>query len=316
MSSRSDKKTSIITLGAAGLGLGLIAYMLYSSGGGSGSYTGGGSGGGEYYLPTMAAGGYTPTPSISAGGGSGSGGLDLSGILGGGTTTANAPSISGFDIAATVGTKKAIASSQNETMQALVTGAGYQQLSQQQIGAYNQSLAALLSSEERTGGGSLQSAVNFMGIGSGAVGIANIPNSTGISNAGQTLTSVIYDTGAYEVRDWRGNIVSSGSAGAYSPSSSGGGSGGSSSATKKETVNITADKATAIRGSFVTAVSSTGAMSYTATSSSGAKKTVTTGGRSSSSGGGSSSSGMSSGGYSQGGAVRSNTTSGKYTGVK
>ena len=257
MSSRSDKKTSIITLGAAGLGLGLIAYMLYSSGGGSGSYTGGGSGGGEYYLPTMAAGGYTPNPSISAGGGSGSGGLDLSGILGGGTTTANASSISGGDIA----TKKAITSSQNETMQALVSGAGYQQLSQQQIGAYNQSLAALLSSEERTGGGSLQSAVSFMGIGSGAVGIASIPNATSISNAGQNLTSVIYDTGAYEVRDWRGNIVSSGSAGAVSgvKTSGGGSSGGSSSSSKKS---------------------------------------------------------VSSGGYSQGGAVRSNTTAGKYTGVK
>lgn len=310
MSSRSDKKTSIITLGAAGLGLGLIAYMLYSyTGGGSGSYTGGGSGGGgEYYLPTMAAGGYTPTPSISAGGGSGSGGLDLSGILGGGTTTANAPSISGFDIAATVGTKKMITSSQNETMQALVSGAGYQQLSQQQIGAYNQSLAALLSSEERTGGGSLQSAVNFMGIGSGAVGIANIPNSTSISNAGKNLTSVIYDTGAYEVRDWRGNIVSSGSAGAYRPSSSGGGgSGGSSSATKKETVNITADKASAISKPFTTATLSTGgtyaaksgsAYSYSGGSSSSSKKSVS----------------VSSGGYAQGGAVRSNTTSSKYTG--
>ena len=257
MSSRSDKKTSIITLGAAGLGLGLIAYMLYSyTSGGSGSYTGGGSGGGgEYYLPTMAAGGYTPTPSISAGGGSGSGGLDLSGILGGGTTTtANAPSISGGDIA----TKKAITSSQNETMQALVSGAGYQQLSQQQIGQYNQSLAALLASEERTGGGSLQSAVNVMGIGSGAVGIANIPNSTGISNAGQNLTSVIYDTGAYEVRDWRGNIVSSGSAGSYRPSSSGGGS-------SKSTVNIVADKKSAVRSS----------------SSGGGKKSISGGGSSS-----------------------------------
>lgn len=275
MSLRSDKKNSIVALGAAGIGIGLIAYVLYTyTGGGSSGSGGSGSG---YMLPMTAAGGYTPT--TTGGGSSSSGGLDLSGILGGGTTTANAPSISGYDIAATVGTKKAITSSQNETLKALVSGADYQQLSQQQIGAYNQTLAAVLSSEERTGGGSLQSAVNFMGIGSGAVGIANIPNSTGISNAGSNLTSVIYDTGAYEVRDWRGNIVSSGSAGAYSPSSSGGGgSGGSSSATKKETVNITADKATAIRGSFVTAVSSTGATSYTATSSSGAKKTVTTSG--------------------------------------
>lgn len=305
MSSRSDKKTSIITLGAAGLGLGLIAYMLYS-------YTGGGSGGGEYYLPTMAAGGYTPTPSISAGGGSGSGGLDLSGILGGGTTTANAPSISGFDIAATVGTKKAVTSSQNETLKALVSGADYQQLSQQQIGAYNQSLAAVLSAEERTGGGSLQSAVNFMGIGSGAVGIANIPNSTGISNAGQNLTSVIYDTGAYEVRDWRGNIVSSGSAGAYRPSSSGGGgSGGSSSATKKETVNITADKATAISKPFTTATLSTGG---TYAAKSGSAYSYSGGGSGGSSSSSKKSASVSSGGYAQGGAIRSNTTAGKYTG--
>lgn len=299
MSSRSDKKTSIITLGAAGLGIGLIAYMLYSyTGGGSGSYTSGGSGGGgEYYLPTMAAGGYTPTPSISAGGGSGSGGLDLSGILGGGTTTANAPSISGGDIA----TKKAISSSQNETMQALVSGAGYQQLSQQQIGAYNQSLAALLSSEERTGGGSLQSAVSFMGIGSGAVGIANIPNATGISNAGQNLTSVIYDTGAYEVRDWRGNIVSSGSAGAVS----GSGGGGSSAVYGSTPYSFDANKVL----SEIATAKKEGTLSISRNPPS-------------SSGGGSSSpssskkSNVSSGGYSQGGAVRSNTTSSKYTGVK
>ena len=312
MSSRSDKKNSIVALGAAGIGIGLIAYMLYTGGGSSGAGGGSGSGGG-YVLPMTAAGGYTPT--TTGGGSSSSGGFDVAGLLGSGTTTANAPSITGYDIAATVGTKKAISSSQNETLRALVSGADYQQLSQQQIGAYNQSLAAVLSSEDRTGGGSLQSAVNFMGIGSNAVGIAEIPNSTKISNAGSNLTSVIYNNGAYEVRDWRGNIVSSGSAGAYSPSSSGGGSGGgSSSVSKKESVNITADKATAIRGSFVTAVSSTGAMSYTATSSSGSKKTVTTGG--SSGGGSSSSSGMSSGGYAQGGAVRSNTTSSKYTGKK
>ena len=282
MSLKSDKKNSIVALGAAGIGIGLIAYMLYTGGGSSsaGGGSGSGSGGAGYVLPMTAAGGYTPTTT-----GGGSGGFDSAGLLGSGTTTANAPSISGYDIAATVGTKKAITSSQNETLKALVSGADYQQLSQQQIGEYNQSLAAVLSSEERTGGGSLQSAVNFMGIGSGAVGVSNIPNSTSISNAGSNLTSVIYNNGAYEVRDWRGNIVSSGSAGAYrSSGSGGGGSGGSSSATKKETVNITADKASAIRGSFVTAVSSTGATSYTATSSSGAKKTVTTSGGSSSSG--------------------------------
>ena len=65
----------------------------------------------------------------------------------------------------------------------------------------------------------------------------------------------------------------------------------STGTTNKETVNIVSDKKSAIRSS-----GSSGGGGY--------------------SGGSSSSSSMSSGGYAQGGAVRSNTTAGKYTGKK
>lgn len=293
--------------------LGIAGYLAYSYlSGGSQSYYGGYGGGStsEGGSPIMAAGGYSaPT------------GTGATGTAGAALNAGLLPSIMadgyGANVQFTEPTKKQTTLSETTSdptsLYAAVSAAGYSSLSQSDINAYNAALLQNIQAEDRTGGGSAQSALSFMGIGTGARYIATIPNTAGISNAGANLTSIVYDNGAYEVRDWRGNIVSSGSAGAYSPSSSGGGgsssSGGSSSATKKETVNIVADKASAISKPFTTATLSTGG---TYAAKSGTTYSYSGGGGSSSSS--SKKSSVSSGGYAQGGAVRSNTTSSKYTG--
>ena len=335
VSKNSDKLAPLALIGALGV-VGYLAYDYLSNQ--SGSYIGGSSGGGYYTpegSPLMAAGGYSPlTDSAPA---------QSYAPLNYGTTNdrANAQFITE--------SKKEQSTNSDSLLRSAVSGASYTELTSADIAAYNAALLKSIESEDRTGGGSVGSALAFMGIGQGAQYVATIPNTAGISNAGATLTSIIYDSGAYEVRDWRGNIVGSGSAGSFqalgtatkkeekttatagavstpytTATISGGGTyavksgsaysysggGSSSSSSKKESVNITADKATAA------AISKP---YTTATISGGGSYSVKSGSAYSYSGGGSSSSSskkssVSSGGYAQGGAVRSNTTAGKYTG--
>lgn len=334
MSSYASKDTSsklapLALIGALGV-VGYLAYGYLSNQ--SGSYIGGGSSGGYYTpegSPLMAAGGYSlptdnnPAPALSYAP------LETT------NDRANAQFI-------TESKKEQSITNTDSLLRSAVSGASYTQLTSADIAAYNAALLKSIQSEDRTGGGSVGSALAFMGIGEGARYVATIPNSAGISNAGANLTSIVYDSGAYEVRDWRGNIVSSGSAGSFQALGT---------ATKKE------EKTTATQGGAVTpyttatissggtyAVKSGAAYSYSGGSGGSSKvygstpysfdankvlSEVTTAKKEgtlsiskspSRSGGGSSSSSsskkssVSSGGYAQGGAVRSNTTAGKYTG--
>ena len=175
------------------------------------------------------------------------------------------------------------------------------------------------------------SAYNFAKVPDNAVAAATIQN-TGINNAGKELLSIVNSDNSYQVYDSRGQIVSSGSAGAFqgnvilntgssrsSSGSSGSSSSGSSVSSKKllnvsvsssgsskETVPITADKAAASSaGVYSDKIRGTATIGYKKSSSSGSSGSSSSG-----------SSSSSSGGYAMGGAVRSNTTAGKYTGVK
>ena len=205
MSSYVSKDTSklapLALIGALGV-VGYLAYDYLSNQ--SGSYIGGGSSGGYYTpegSPLMAAGGYS-TPQ---------------------TDTAPALSYAPLNYGTTNGganaqftdSKKEQSINSDYLLRSAVSGASYTQLTSADIAAYNANLLQSIQSEDRTGGGSVGSALAFMGIGEGARYVATIPNTAGISNAGANLTSIIYDSGAYEVRDWRGNIVSSGSAGSF-----------------------------------------------------------------------------------------------------
>ena len=344
VSKDKDKLAPLALIGALGV-VGYLAYDYLSNQ--SGSYIGGSSGGGYYTpegSPLMAAGGYSlptdnnPAPAQSYA------------PLNYGTTNdrANAQFITE--------SKKEQSTNSDSLLRSAVSGASYTELTSADIAAYNAALLKSIESEDRTGGGSVGSALAFMGIGQGAQYVATIPNTAGISNAGANLTSIIYDSGAYEVRDWRGNIVGSGSAGsfqalgtatkkeekttatagavstpyttatisgggtyavksgsAYSYSGGGGGGSSSSSSSKKESVPITADKATAIKKPIITATTSTGGIYMISGGTTKQMGTYSSGGGSSSSSS-SKKSTVSSGGYAQGGAVRSNTTAGKYTG--
>ena len=286
MSYVSKTKTNLAPLALIGA-LGVVGYLAYDYlTSNSGSYIGGSGGGASYFTPDgsplMAAGGYSPIPATSA--------ADQSSYNPYSTTDgtqANAQFIE---------SKKEQITNSDSLLRSAVSGASYTQLTSADIAAYNANLLASIQKEDRTGGGSVGSALAFMGIGEGAQYVATIPNSAGISNAGANLTSIVYDSGAYEVRDFRGNIVGSGSAGSFQALGT---------ATKKE------EKTTASAGAVSTPYT-------TATISGGGTYSAKSGSAYSYSGGGSSSSSssVSSGGYSQGGAVRSNTTSSKYTGKK
>ena len=339
MSSYASKDTSklapLALIGALGV-VGYLAYDYLSNQ--SGSYIGGGSAGGYYTpegSPLMAAGGYSPQPNTAPA-------ISFSPL---GTTSDGSRANAQF---ITESKKEQSITNTDSLLRSAISGASYTQITSADIAAYNAALLKSIQSEDRTGGGSVGSALAFMGIGEGAQYMATIPNSAGISNAGANLTSIVYDSGAYEVRDFRGNIVGSGSAGSVqalntatkkeekTTASAGGvvstpyttvtlsnggtyavksgsaysyGGGGSSSSTKKETATEQA-----ISKPFLTATTSTGAIYQI---SGGNTKQV--GSFTYSSGGGSSSSiskkaSVTSGGYAQGGAVRSNTTAGKYTG--
>ena len=301
-------------IGALGV-VGYLAYDYLSSNGGS--YIGG-SGGGYYApegSPLMAAGGYT-YPTESAPASSSYNPLNSLNAANDGRT-ANAQFIADSK-------KEQITSNSSDTLlRAAVSGAGYTQLSSADIATYNANLLKSIEAEDRTGGGSVGSALSFMGIGQGAQYIATIPNTAGISNAGANLTSIVYDTGAYEVRDFRGNIVGSGSAGSFQALGT---------ATKKEekttatagavstpytTATISGGGSSKVYGSTPYSFDANKVLSEIATAKKEGTLSISKNPPLSSGGGSSSSSKkstVSSGGYAQGGAVRSNTTAGKYTG--
>lgn len=205
MSSYANKGASklapLALIGALGV-VGYLAYGYLSNQ--SGSYIGGGSSGGYYTpegSPLMAAGGYSPQPNTAPA-------LSYSPL---GTTSDGSRANAQF----ITESKKEQSTNSDSLLRSAVSGASYTQITSADIAAYNAALLKSIQSEDRTGGGSVGSALAFMGIGEGAQYMATIPNSAGISNAGANLTSIVYDSGAYEVRDWRGNIVSSGSAGSF-----------------------------------------------------------------------------------------------------
>ena len=207
MSSYASKDASklapLALIGALGV-VGYLAYGYLSNQ--SGSYIGGGSSGGYYTpegSPLMAAGGYSPQPNNAP---ALSYAPDILGTTNDGSR-ANAQFITE--------SKKEQSTNSDNLLRSAVSGASYTELTSADIAAYNSALLKSIQSEDRTGGGSVGSALAFMGIGEGARYVATIPNSAGISNAGANLTSIIYDSGAYEVRDFRGNIVGSGSAGSF-----------------------------------------------------------------------------------------------------
>ena len=145
------------------------------------------------------------------------------------------------------------------------------------------------------------SAYNFAKVQNNATMAATIQN-TGINNAGKSLLSIVNADNSYQVYDSRGQIVSSGSAGAFqgsvllntgiksggsggSSSSSGGGSSSGAGSSKKaasvsggslSSVNITADKASAARSSSCvktgTITGKVGVSSGSSSSSSSSKK--------------------------------------------
>ena len=207
MSSYASKDTSsklapLALIGALGV-VGYLAYGYLSNQ--SGSYIGGGSSGGYYTpegSPLMAAGGYSPQPNTAPA-------LSYSPL---GTTSDGSRANAQF---ITESKKEQSITNTDSLLRSAVSGASYTELTSADIAAYNAALLKSIESEDRTGGGSVGSALAFMGIGQGARYVATIPNSAGISNAGANLTSIVYDSGAYEVRDWRGNIVGSGSAGSF-----------------------------------------------------------------------------------------------------
>ena len=145
------------------------------------------------------------------------------------------------------------------------------------------------------------SAYNFAKVQNNATMAATIQN-TGINNAGKSLLSIVNSDNSYQVYDSRGQIVSSGSAGAFqgsvllntginsggSSSSSGGGSSSGAGSSKKaatvsasgslSSVNVTSDKASAGSSSGVKTGTITGKVgvssgSYGGSSSSSKKYT-------------------------------------------
>ena len=326
VSKDSLKLAPLALIGALGV-VGYLAYNYLSNQ--SGSYIGGGSAGGYYTpegSPLMAAGGYSTPQTDTA--------PALSYTpLNYGTTNSGAN-------AQFTDSKKEQSINSDYLLRSAVSGASYTQLTSADIAAYNAALLKSIQSEDRTGGGSVGSALAFMGIGEGARYIATIPNTAGISNAGANLTSIVYDSGAYEVRDWRGNIVGSGSAGSFqalgtatkkeekTTAAQGGTATISGGGSSLSNVNIIADKKSAVSsssGGGSSYVYGSTPYSYDANKVLSEINTAKKEGTlsisryaSSSSGGGSSSSSstVSSGGYAQGGAVRSNTSSSKYTGKK
>ena len=246
-SSGSGEYFPILLLGALGVGVLYYFYQNSDQSGSSGSF--GSSSSGDWYdviggAATNSERAISPAADTA---GWGAGSASATGSTGAGSAGVNAAYIA--DV------KKS----------SMIDLSGdYRALSTADINALNQSLANLYDAEGRS-----QSAFNFVAIPSNAAAVATVKN-PGISNAGKELTSIVNNDGSYNVYDWRGNIVSSGSAGAFNEvskkaatveSSSSGSSGSSKKAAavssgsssgitgSKDTVNIIADKASVIRSS-------------------------------------------------------------------
>lgn len=288
----------VLLLGALGVG---IAYYFYQN---SESSSGSGSSSGSLY-DIIGGAATNSDPALSPAAAAAGMGAGSASAIGTGLSSSSSGSSSfgssGSSYVAEVGKKAA-------------TVQNYQAIDSDFVNSINSQLLNIY------GEGS---AYNFAKVPSNAVAAATIQN-TGINNAGKELLSIVNSDYSYQVYDSRGQIVSSGSPGAFqgnvilntgsSRSSSGSSSSGSSVSSKKslsvsssgsskETVSITADKAAAhSAGVYSDKISGTATIGYKKSSSSG------------SSGSSSSGSSSSSGGYAMGGAVRSNTTAGKYTG--
>ena len=158
MSYVSKTKTNLAPLALIGA-LGVVGYLAYDYlTSNSGSYIGGSGGGASYFTPDgsplMAAGGYSPIPATSA--------ADQSSYNPYSTTDgtqANAQFIE---------SKKEQITNSDSLLRSAVSGASYTQLTSADIAAYNANLLASIQKEDRTGGGSVGSALAFMGIGEGA----------------------------------------------------------------------------------------------------------------------------------------------------
>jgi len=297
-----EKTLPIILLGALGVG---VAYWLYKNGGEEliGSGSSGSFGSGDFY--DMIGGGAATASPVQAAAGAGASAASVAASTGAG------------DYSGSAGVRSSYIADVKKSSTLDLSG-NYQALTTADINSLNQQLAALYDAEGRS-----QSAFNFVAIPSNAVAAATIKN-TGISNAGSNLTSIVNNDGSYAVYDWRGNIVSSGSAGAFQGSTvtSSGSSGSSSGSSKKAASVSSSSSSSGITGSKNTVNIIADKNSVIRSSSSGVKvgtvkgKTAVSSGSSS----GSSSSSKkaasvsSSSGYAMGGAVRSNTTAGKYTG--
>ena len=195
-SSGSGEYFPILLLGALGVG---IAYYFYQNSdqmsGSSGSF---GSSSGDWYdmiggAATNSERAMSPAADTA---GWGAGSASATGSTGAGSAGVSA----GVNAAYIADVKKS----------SMIDLSGdYRALSTADINAINQSLANLYASEGRS-----ESAFNFVAVPSNAAAVATVKN-TGISNAGSNLTSIVNSDGSYNVYDWRGNIVSSGSAGAF-----------------------------------------------------------------------------------------------------
>lgn len=229
----------VLLLGALGVG---IAYYFYQN---SESSTGSGSSSGSLY-DIIGGAATNSDPALSPAAAAAGMGAGSASVIGTGLSSLSSGSSSGSSYVAEVGKKAA-------------TVQNYQAIDADFVNSINSQLMNIY------GEGS---AYNFAKVPSNAAAAATIQN-TGINNAGKDLLSIVNSDYSYQVYDSRGQIVSSGSAGAFqgnvvlntgsSRSSSGSSSSGSSSSSKKaittsgssssgsskETVAITADKAAA-----------------------------------------------------------------------
>ena len=272
MSARSNASGNMFPLllvGALGLG---IAYYLYNNNESGG--IGGGSSAGSSWL---------------------FGDEGIGGIGGAATNSDRAMSPAEASAGAGAGAASGARSSSGGVSSAYVadvkkaaTVQNYQPLSSSDIDYINSQLLNVY------GEGS---AYNFAKVQNNATMAATIQN-TGINNAGKSLLSIVNSDNSYQVYDSRGQIVSSGSAGAFQGSVllntgiKSGGSSGSSSGGSSSSGAGSSKKAASISGGSLSSVNVTADKASAASSSGGSYKTGTITGKvgvSSGSSGGSSS---------------------------
>ena len=262
----------VLLLGALGVG---IAYYFYQN---SESSFGSGSSSGSLY-DIIGGAATNSDPALSPAAAAAGMGAGSASVIGTGLSSSSSGSSSGSSYVAEVGKKAA-------------TVQEYQAIDANFVNSINSQLMNIY------GEGS---AYNFVKVPSNAAAAATIQN-TGINNAGKELLSIVNSDYSYQVYDSRGQIVSSGSAGAFqgnvilntgssrsSSGSSGSSSSGSSVSSKKslsvsssgsskETVAITADKAAAhSAGVYSDKISGTATIGYKKSSSSGSSGSSSSG---------------------------------------